>query len=165
MSEQPKKWSVLEETLPLQVVPHVLALHPLYVKDCCQPTQAYRLHSQRSSPADPLLETLTQWDKATWPSFCRLHFQIYWLLWNLMYDKKNSLKCVFNFQVNNKPTLVQIMAWYQIGAKPLSEPTRWLQYTHAPTLLAQGKWWPCLSSLSIHELTHSIHCPYHSIPV
>ena len=34
-----------------------------------------------------------------------------------------SLKFVLRSPIHNKPSLVQVMAWHQIGNKPLSEPT------------------------------------------
>ena len=33
-----------------------------------------------------------------------------------------SLKFVFRSQINNKPALVQVMAWRRTGDKPLPEP-------------------------------------------
>ena len=35
---------------------------------------------------------------------------------------QNSLKCVPRSPIDNKPALVQIMAWRRPGDKPLSEP-------------------------------------------
>ena len=35
-----------------------------------------------------------------------------------------SLKCVPRSPIDNKPALVQVMAWRRIGDKPLAEPVR-----------------------------------------
>ena len=37
---------------------------------------------------------------------------------------KISLKFIPKGPIDNNPALVQIMAWYRIGNKPLSEPTQ-----------------------------------------
>ena len=41
---------------------------------------------------------------------------------NIRISLKISLKFVPNFRINNITALVQIMAWYRPGDKPLSEP-------------------------------------------
>ena len=41
-----------------------------------------------------------------------------------------SLKYVSKSRIDNKPALVQVMAWRRIGDKPLSEPTL-IQFTDA----------------------------------
>ena len=41
---------------------------------------------------------------------------------NVLISLKISLKFVPTLQIKNIPSLVQIMAWHQPGAKPLSEP-------------------------------------------
>ena len=40
----------------------------------------------------------------------------------LYFYKKKSLTFVSEGLIDNKPALVQIMVWHQIGNKPLSEP-------------------------------------------
>ena len=54
-----------------------------------------------------------------------------------------SLKFVPNGPINNIPALVQIMAWWWPGDKPLSE--RWLVYRHI------------YASLGLNELTSSVN--------
>ena len=54
-----------------------------------------------------------------WLPLCRQHFQIHFLEWMQI-----SLKFVPMGSIDNTSALVQIMAWHQTGAKPLSEPTR-----------------------------------------
>ena len=41
-----------------------------------------------------------------------------------------SLKCVPGSTIDNKPALVQVMAWHRIGDKPLPEPMM-AQFTDA----------------------------------
>ena len=49
-----------------------------------------------------------------------------WAKW-LKFFKMMSLKFVFKGPVDNKSTLIQVMAWCQMGNKPLPEPVlRWL---------------------------------------
>ena len=73
----------------------------------------------------------TKWP---WPSFRRRYFQMH-LLWMksfVIWDAfvvnekfciliKISLKFVLKGPIDNKPALVQIMAWHRIGIKPLFE--------------------------------------------
>ena len=56
----------------------------------------------------------------------RMHFldRYIWIVINI------SLKCVLNGQINNIPSLVQIMAWRRPGDKPLSEPMMVTLGTH-----------------------------------
>ena len=49
---------------------------------------------------------------------------------NVWISHKISLKFVPNVRINNIPALVQIMAWHQPGAKPLSEPMMVNLLTH-----------------------------------
>ena len=54
-------------------------------------------------------------------------FKYIFLNGNVLILIKNSLKFVPKGPINNIPSLVQIMAWYRPGNKPLSEPW-WLDY-------------------------------------
>ena len=49
---------------------------------------------------------------------------------NLWISLKTSLKFVPKVRINNIPTLVPIMAWHLVGAKPLSEPMMFNLLTH-----------------------------------
>ena len=57
-----------------------------------------------------------------WPPFSRRRFQMHFLNENVGITIRISLKFVPNVSIDNKPTLVQIMALRQTGDKPLSEP-------------------------------------------
>ena len=55
--------------------------------------------------------------------FGRQHFQMHFLQWkNDRILIKISLKFVTRNRIDNKPALVQVIAWCRIGNKPLSEP-------------------------------------------
>ena len=56
-----------------------------------------------------------------WPTFRRRDFQIHLLEWKCTNFDYISLKFVPKGQINNIPTLVQIMAWRRPGDKPLPE--------------------------------------------
>ena len=56
-----------------------------------------------------------------WSPFSRRDFQMYFFNENVWISIKISLKFVADGPINNIPALVQIMAWRQQGAKPLSE--------------------------------------------
>ena len=64
--------------------------------------------------------------------FDRLHFQQ--IFESIFLNENNkilikiSLKLVPRSPIDNNPALVQVMAWHQIGAKPLSEPMM-IQFT------------------------------------
>ena len=49
-------------------------------------------------------------------------FKLIFLNENIWISIKISLKYVPMGPINNKPALVQVMAWHQTGVKPLSEP-------------------------------------------
>ena len=55
-------------------------------------------------------------------TFCMRHFQIHFLEWKLCFDW-NSQKFFPKGPVNDKPSLVQIMARHQTSDTPLFEPT------------------------------------------
>ena len=57
-----------------------------------------------------------------WPPFCRRHFRLYFLEWNVLISVKISLNFVPKCLNNNISALVQIMAWRRPGDKPLSAP-------------------------------------------
>ena len=63
----------------------------------------------------------TYWGWEKWPPFSRWHFQMHFPKY-LSIMIKISLKFVLRDPSNNIPPLVQIMAWYHPGDKPLSEP-------------------------------------------
>ena len=46
--------------------------------------------------------------------------------WNVWILIKISLKFVPRVPINNIPTLVQIMAWWWLAKRPLSDPNQWL---------------------------------------
>ena len=66
------------------------------------------------------------------------------------YDKKISLNFVPKGPTDNKPSLVQVMAWNRIGDKPLHEPMmtqfNWRIYMRRPAFMSSlvGPWemWP-----------------------
>ena len=62
--------------------------------------------------------------------FGRRHFQMLFLEWNDRILIQISLKFVPMSPIDNKPALVQVMAWRRIGDKPLSEPVM-AQFTDA----------------------------------
>ena len=49
---------------------------------------------------------------------------------NVLTSLQNPVKCVSTVRINNKPALVQIMAWRRPGDKPLSEPMMVNLLTH-----------------------------------
>ena len=53
-----------------------------------------------------------------------------------------SLKCVPRSPIDNKPVLVQVMAWRRTGAKPLPEPIIPVHYAY---MRHQGKIWVDIS--------------------
>ena len=57
-----------------------------------------------------------------WTTFSRRHFQMHLLEWKCMIFFIKIHKFVPKWQINNVPSLVQIMAWRRSGDKPLSEP-------------------------------------------
>ena len=66
-----------------------------------------------------------------WPTFCRRHFQMHFLKWKCMnFDENARLKFVPMGPSGNIPALVQILAWRQLGDKPLSEPMMARLSTH-----------------------------------
>ena len=65
-------------------------------------------------------ELIFPWTK--WPPFRRRLFQMYFLEWKFLYFNSNFTKFVPKGAIDNKPALVQVMAWRQTGDKPLPEP-------------------------------------------
>ena len=57
-----------------------------------------------------------------WPPFCRRHFQIIFSMYMVVFRFKFYRNLLPRGPMYNKPTLVYIMDWCRIGAKPLSEP-------------------------------------------
>ena len=57
-----------------------------------------------------------------WPPFCRRHFKYIFSNEYLWISIKISLNVVPNSPIDNKPALIQIMAWRRSGDKPLFEP-------------------------------------------
>ena len=69
--------------------------------------------------------------KTKYPSFCRRHFYIHFLVeqtWCILIQI--SLRFVPMVPSNNKPALLQIVAWRRIGDNPLSE-TRMMPFIDA----------------------------------
>ena len=52
----------------------------------------------------------------------RRHFPINFLEWNVKIPIQIALKFVPRSLIDNKPAVVQVMAWCQTGGKPLPEP-------------------------------------------
>ena len=48
-------------------------------------------------------------------TYCRWHIQMYFLQW--VFKSKLPLKSVFNYPIDNKATMIQIMAWHLIYDK------------------------------------------------
>ena len=48
--------------------------------------------------------------------------------WKLLHFESDFTECVSDGQVHRKPSLIQIMAWRQIGANPLAETIAGLVY-------------------------------------
>ena len=78
-----------------------------------------------------------------WMTFCRRHFQMYFLGEKLLlfYSK---LKFVHLGSINNKSALITVMAWYQIGDKPLPE----------PKVIKPNLWTPYGVTIGRNELNH-----------
>ena len=64
------------------------------------------------------------------PPFCRRYFKIIFLG---AFVSMISLKFVLKCPINDKPELVQILAWCRISAKPISEP-KWRKYTRPASM-------------------------------
>ena len=56
-----------------------------------------------------------------WPEPNSPQLQTHFLLRTYLYFDENFNKCVPNGPVNDKPSSVQVMAWYQIGDKHLNQ--------------------------------------------
>ena len=70
---------------------------------------------------------------------------------------KISIKISLNFvpwgPINNIPALVQIMAWRQSGAKPLSEPQWWLDYRRIYVPFGLNEIMAVMCNIAIHILS------------
>ena len=80
---------------------------------------------------------------------------------NVVFWYKTSLKFVPKGPVDNNPALVQMMAWRQIGDKPLSEPmlTRFTDaymwhWGQMSKLTNFGCWWPVALAPRRHQQTN-----------
>ena len=69
-------------------------------------------------------------------------FEYIFLKENVLIPIKISLKIIPKSPINNIPALVQIMAWYQPGDKPLSEQMVVILLTHI--CITQPQWVKCL---------------------
>ena len=76
--------------------------------------------------------------KIRWPPFRRRHFQTHFLEWNVCISINISLKFIPKGPIDNKPLLVQIMAWCRKGDKPSSEPS-------SEPMVVYGAWKCCNS--------------------
>ena len=90
---------------------------------------------------------ISPWTK--WPPFHRWHFQVHFYEWKFVYFFQIWLKIVPKGLIDNKPSLVQVMAWHRTGDKPLPEPMM-TQFTYEYmrhkgedelTLKGMGTWW------------------------
>ena len=68
------------------------------------------------------LRELTHWGHDTMAAIFQTFSDAFFLMKTVWITIKISLKIVPKVPINNIPALVQIMAWYQSGDKPLSEP-------------------------------------------
>ena len=76
---------------------------------------------------------------------------------------KNSLMFVPNGQINNIPSLVQIMAWRRPGDKPLSEPIIVSLLTHICVIRPQWVYTYCnAQSMEKHRLAVNTFIPTHN---
>ena len=95
--------------------------------------------------------------ETTWPPFRRRHFQthFHWMnecYGNFDYCEISSEVCSwYPGPINNIPALVQIMAWRQLGDKPLSEPMMVLLLTHI--CVTRPQWVKCLNAYKPHLRT------------
>ena len=62
-----------------------------------------------------------------------------------------SLKFVPKGAIDNKPALVQVMAWHGTGAKPLPEPML-TQFTDAYICGTKGRWVDCCQIISCNAI-------------
>ena len=115
--EIPHHWST-HMRVSLHNVPHIISC----ANDLCYVTQY--MSQSRLSIHLPLLflVVLTHLPWTKWPLFHVRYFQIHFVNENVRISIKISLEFVHKVPIDNKPTLVQIMAWRRPGDKPLSEP-------------------------------------------
>ena len=89
--------------------------------------------------------------KTKWSSFCRQQFQIHFFNENERIQIWISLKFVPRSPIDNKPALVQIMAWRRPGGKPLSEPMMGRFPTHICVIRPQ---W--VKSVTVTQMTQQL---------
>ena len=65
---------------------------------------------------------LTHLPWAKWLLFRRRHFQMHFYEWKLLYFDLNFTEVLPEGPIDNKPALVQVMAWHRTGSKPSPEP-------------------------------------------
>ena len=71
------------------------------------------------TPSGPLWRQSNENDaETTLPSFCRRHFKTHLLEWNVIFCIQISLGFDPTGEINNIPTLPQIMAWCRPGDRP-----------------------------------------------
>ena len=100
--------------------------------------------------------TRSQWVKSNrWgqnkkePLSCRWHFGMHLCEWKSWYFDLNFTEVCPNGPVDNKPTLIQKIAWCQTGDKPLSEPMMiYTLLTHILIMRARDLW--SVKSCGIH---------------
>ena len=75
------------------------------------------------------------------PPFCRRHFQISFLGWNLFYCDPNFTEVCPSESIDNTSALVKVIAWRHTGEKQLSEPIAFWRTQASPGLgeLTHGK--------------------------
>ena len=74
---------------------------------------------QQNNPIHGILLPHLPWRK--WPPFHRWHLQMHFREWKYLYFVWNFNEVCSYSPIDNNQTLVKIMAWRQIGDKPLSE--------------------------------------------
>ena len=94
---------------------------------------------------------LTLWGRVKCQPYRRRHFPKHFLEWSYHDLTKISLKFVPKCPINNIPTLVQIMAWRQPGAKPLSEPMLVRLLTHVCIIRYQWFNFKTLISATVYQ--------------
>ena len=82
------------------------------------------LFSEDNGTADERRHVIRYQNEAEtkWPPFCRRQFQSHFLEWKVSYFDWYFTDVIFQGPIDNKPALVQVMAWRRTGDKPLFEP-------------------------------------------
>ena len=76
----------------------------------------------------PYIHSSPSWQNGS--HFRRWHFSMHFLKWHSYNSNSNFTEICSQESNDNKPAVVQVMAWRQIGDKPLPEPMM-AQFTDA----------------------------------